>query len=234
MTDRQSLAAVIGAGPSGFYATDQLLDAGFDVDLLDALPTPFGLVRAGVAPDHPKIKSVTRVYDTIAARPGFRFFGGVELGADITRADLLLHYHAIVVPFDDRHGLIRNVGGRVCDEESRSQRGEYVVGWIKRGPSGVIGTNKKDAAATVAKIIEDAEAGVLNEPADAAPEAVAALIAQRVPATVEWDGWCAIDACECGAGEPLGRPRVKLARRAELYAAATATARPTELTSDLL
>ena len=57
------------------------------------------------------------------------------------------------VPFDPRRGLIRNVGGRVCDEESRSHRGEYVVGWIKRGPSGVIGTNKKDAADTVAKVV---------------------------------------------------------------------------------
>ena len=54
--------AVIGAGPAGFYASDKLLAAGFDVDLLDALPTPFGLVRSGVAPDHPNIKAVTRVY----------------------------------------------------------------------------------------------------------------------------------------------------------------------------
>jgi ferredoxin--NADP+ reductase len=63
--------------------------AGFEVDLYDALPTPFGLVRAGVAPDHPKIKSVTRVYEKTAARDGFRFFGGVELGTHITREDLL-------------------------------------------------------------------------------------------------------------------------------------------------
>ena len=77
-------AAVIGAGPSGFYAADQLLEAGFEVDLFDALPTPFGLVRAGVAPDHPKIKSVTRIYEKTAQQPGFRFFGGVELGADVT------------------------------------------------------------------------------------------------------------------------------------------------------
>src|ERR671932_599610 len=81
--------AIVGAGPSGFYAATQLLDAGFEVDMVDLLPTPFGLVRAGVAPDHPKIKSVTRVYEKTARRDGFRFFGGVELGADITRADLL-------------------------------------------------------------------------------------------------------------------------------------------------
>src|SRR5947209_7621724 len=109
-------AAVVGAGPSGFYTTDQLLEAGFEVDLIDALPTPFGLVRAGVAPDHPKIKSVTRVYEKTAAKPGFRFFGGVELGADVTRAELLEHYHAVVyavgtaddnrlaIPGEDRPG----------------------------------------------------------------------------------------------------------------------------------
>ena len=70
-------AAVIGAGPSGFYATDQLLAAGFSVDLYDALPTPYGLVRAGVAPDQPKIKSVTRVYDKTAKKECFRFCGSV-------------------------------------------------------------------------------------------------------------------------------------------------------------
>src|SRR5450755_3193799 len=89
-------AVVIGAGPSGFYAADQLIRAGFEVDLYDALPTPFGLVRAGVAPDHPKIKSVTRVYAKTAAHPAFRFFGGVQLGADISREDLLSRYHAVV------------------------------------------------------------------------------------------------------------------------------------------
>jgi ferredoxin/flavodoxin---NADP+ reductase len=101
--------AVIGAGPAGFYATDQLLTAGFEVDLLDALPTPFGLVRAGVAPDHPKIKSVTRVYEKTAAKPGFRFFGGVVLGEHVSRAELLERYHAVVYAMgtadDNRLGI---------------------------------------------------------------------------------------------------------------------------------
>src|SRR5260221_13445226 len=89
-------AAVVGAGPAGFYAADQLLNAGFAVDLYDALPTPFGLVRAGVAPDHPKLKTVTRRYEQTAQQPGFRFFGGVELGSDIMRVDLFERYHAVM------------------------------------------------------------------------------------------------------------------------------------------
>src|SRR5439155_13186929 len=88
--------AVIGAGPAGFYCADQLLKVGFEIDLYDVLPTPFGLVRAGVAPDHPKIKSVTRVYTKTASHEAFRFFGGVELGQDITREDLLDRYHAVI------------------------------------------------------------------------------------------------------------------------------------------
>ena len=108
--------AVVGAGPSGFYASAQLLDEGFRVDLIDLLPTPFGLVRAGVAPDHPKIKSVTRMYEKTARRDGFRFFGGLELGSDITRAQLRERYHAVVyatgtaddnrlgIPGEDRPG----------------------------------------------------------------------------------------------------------------------------------
>jgi ferredoxin--NADP+ reductase len=102
-------AVVVGAGPAGFYAAEQLLSAGFEVDVLDALPTPFGLVRSGVAPDHPKIKAVTRVYEKTAARRGFRYFGGVELGHHVTRTDLLEHYNAVVyavgAPDDNRLGI---------------------------------------------------------------------------------------------------------------------------------
>ena len=75
--------AIVGAGPSGFYAAEHILkdgDVHAQVDLFDRLPTPFGLVRGGVAPDHPKIKSVIRVYEKTAARDGFRFFGNVKIG----------------------------------------------------------------------------------------------------------------------------------------------------------
>ena len=72
--------AVIGSGPAGFYAAGDLLKRGAEVDLFERLPTPWGLVRQGVAPDHPKIKAVSRVFEKIAAQPGFRFFGNVEIG----------------------------------------------------------------------------------------------------------------------------------------------------------
>jgi ferredoxin/flavodoxin---NADP+ reductase len=439
-------AAIVGAGPSGFYAAGGLLKAGFEVDLYDALPTPYGLVRAGVAPDHPKIKSVTRVFDKTAALEGCRFFGGVALGRDISREDLLERYSAVLyafgsttdnrlgiagedrpgshaavefvawynghpdhadrtfdlrggravvigngnvaldlarillldraalartdvadhaleelgrrgvqdvvvlgrrgpaeasftnpevkelgelledtdivvdpeqlagvpapedmtrrrnvemlrgyaetgatgrrqrlelrflrspleilgegedgpvtgvrlavnrlettddgrvravptgeeevlecglvlrsigyrgeplagIPFDDRRGLVRNLGGRVCDDAGQPCPGEYVVGWIKRGPTGVIGTNKKDAADTVARVVEDREAGRLRTP-DAAAEDVEAWLAEQAPHAVTWDGWEAIDRHECGAGEPYGRPRVKLVRVADMH-----------------
>ncbi len=102
-------AAVVGAGPSGFYLTGQLLAEGFQVDLYDSLPTPFGLVRAGVAPDHPNIKAVTRVFEKTARKEGFRFYGGVELGRDVTPQELADRYHAVVYAFgtatDSRLGI---------------------------------------------------------------------------------------------------------------------------------
>ena len=100
--DNPLRVAVIGAGPAGFYACEHILKheaTTAEVDLFDRLPTPYGLVRGGVAPDHPKIKSVTRVYDKTAARDGFRFFGNVKLGEDISVDDLERHYHAILYTF---------------------------------------------------------------------------------------------------------------------------------------
>jgi len=449
---------VIGAGPAGFYTADLLLAAGFEVDLLDALPTPFGLVRSGVAPDHPKIKAVTRVYERTAGKPGFRFFGGVRLGEHVSRGELLERFHAVVyaigttddnrlgipgeerpgchpatrfvawynghpdavdevfdlsvsravvigngnvaldlarmlvldpdelagtdtadhalaalasaqveevvvvgrrgpaqaafthpelrelgelaradvqvdpaevqldalsarwleqqadatarrnvellrayaqrppgakshrvslkflrspvevlgdgedgrvtairlarnrieqgadgrlravatgeledlgcglvlraigyrgepvddVPFDARRGLIRNQAGRVVDEHGAPQRGEYVVGWIKRGPSGVIGTNKKDASDTAKRIVEDLQAGALNPAPAADAEQTAAWLADRAPDLVTWPGWEAIDEHERARGAPQGRPRAKLVRLDELVQASRA------------
>ncbi|MDO8211144.1 NAD(P)-binding protein [Conexibacter sp. CPCC 206217] len=449
----QLRAAVIGAGPSGFYACGALLQAGFAVDLFDALPTPFGLIRSGVAPDHPKIKLVTRVFDKTAKRDGFRFFGGVEIGVDVAVAELRARYDAVLhavgtphdnqlgipgedargsvassafvswynghpthadtsldldveravvigngnvaldvarmlvldpdelrttdvadhaldafagsrvrdvtvlgrrgpaqaafttpelaelgrlsradvsadaaqlpldaasaaaveadpelqvriellreyaarapsgashnvalrflrspreillgedgrvtgvrvavnrlelqpdgrlaarpsgeeetipcglvvravgyrgralpgVPFDDERGLIPNAGGRVLEDDA-IRVGEYVTGWVKRGPSGVIGTNKQCALETVAAIVADRDAGLLargdgsadaSDPAaaDASDAALEAWLEERCGHAVAWSGWDAIDAHEQAAGEPHGRPRVKL------------------------
>ena len=85
------------------------------------------------------------------------------------------------IPFDERRGLISNLGGRVLGESGEHEVGEYVVGWVKRGPSGVIGTNKKDATDTVARILEDREAGKLNTPKDADPAACEQFLAAAVP-----------------------------------------------------
>ena len=90
--------AVVGSGPAGFYAAAALLasDLELEVDLIERLPTPWGLVRLGVAPDHPNIKAVSRAFEKTAAQPGFRFFGNVEVGRDVTHADLARLYDAVI------------------------------------------------------------------------------------------------------------------------------------------
>src|SRR5207253_9259776 len=97
--ERPLRVAVIGSGPSGFYAAEALLkqkDLAVKVDMFDRLPTPYGLVRGGVAPDHQKIKSVTIVYEKVALNPNFRFFGNVKLGRDLSVAELTKSYDQIV------------------------------------------------------------------------------------------------------------------------------------------
>jgi ferredoxin--NADP+ reductase len=91
--------AIIGGGPSGFYAAEALLRSGqaIDVDMFERLPVPYGLVRFGVAPDHPKLKQVTRVFDRIAEMPGFRFLGGVEIGERLSINALRSCYHAVIL-----------------------------------------------------------------------------------------------------------------------------------------
>ncbi len=91
--------AIVGAGPAGFYAAEQLFknpDRSVLVDIFDRLPTPYGLVRAGVAPDHEKIRNVTRKFDATAQNPGFRFFGNVDIGSHVSVEDLRDHYHMVV------------------------------------------------------------------------------------------------------------------------------------------
>ena len=433
--------AVVGSGPAGFYAAGALLDADvpIEVDMIERLPTPWGLVRLGVAPDHPKLKSVSRAFERIAEKPGFRFFGNVEVGRDLSHADLLRLYDAVVyafgaqtdkrlgipgedlpgswsatefvawynghpdhqelpfdlnveravvigngnvaldvarmlaltpeelaptdttdpaidaigaaplreivivgrrgpaqaswttqelkemgelagsdvqvdaaelegaaeddthtrrnmevlrefavrepsgkplvvrflffrspvaihgdakveavelvrnrleeqdgrlvavatdehetlecglvfrsvgyrgvglpdVPFDERRGTILNEGGRVVGEAQT-----YCAGWIKRGPTGIIGTNKKDATETVALLLEDLEQGRIAHKEEVTAEAVESLLAERGVDAVVYSGWSSIDEVERAAGEKLGRPRVKLRSWEELLQAA--------------
>jgi ferredoxin--NADP+ reductase len=125
-------------------------------------------------------------------------------------------YRGVELPgvvFDPASGTIPNEGGRI-------EPGVYCAGWIKRGPTGVIGTNKKDATETVELLLADAAAGRLDPKPDASAAAVDALLAERGIHVVEYDGWTAIDGVERAAGEKSGRPRVKLCSWDDLLQAA--------------
>ena len=449
--------AVVGSGPAAFFTAEPLLSQSglaVSVDMFERLPAPFGLVRFGVAPDHQKIKSVTRTFEKVAGRPGFRFFGNVDVGTHVTLDDLRRHYHAICfatgaqtdrrlgipgedlarshpatefvawynghpefrnrtfdlsgrraavigvgnvavdvvrllcrtaaelattdiapyaeaaltssgirevyllgrrgpvqaaftnaevrelgdlagadivvpprdcaldpisaaelaasddralakkveilkefstraragkprtltlrflvspveflgdeaggvrgirlarnrleadghggtravatdevedlpvdlvfrsvgyrgvplpgVPFDERHGTVPHRQGRVLDGDTVVP-GLYVSGWIKRGPSGVIGTNKPDAAETVASILADAAAGALPVPVAPDPASAAALVRERQPRVVAFADWARIDAAETARGKACGRPRIKCTTVEEFLAAA--------------
>ena len=444
--------AVVGSGPAGFYAAGALLggEVPAEVDVIERLPTPWGLVRLGVAPDHPKIKSVSRAFEKIAGRPGFRFLGNVEVGRDIGHGDLLELYDAVIyavgaqsdrqmgipgedlpgswpatefvawynghpdhqqlefdlsgeravvigngnvavdvarmlaltpeelaptdttdaaieaiggagirevvmvgrrgpvqaaftnpellelgelagadvivdpadleldpaseaalegdtnaqrnldvlreyaareprgkpkrlvlrflrspvaltgderveavelvrnrlepdgrgglravptderetlpagivfrsvgyrgvalpdVPFDEQRGTIRNDRGRVLDEAGVQVPGVYATGWIKRGPSGVIGTNKKDATETVELLLEDLREERLMPKGKTAGDVDAVLEARGIRC-ISHAGWSSIDQRERAAGEKLGRPRVKLCTWDDLLEAA--------------
>jgi ferredoxin--NADP+ reductase len=122
------------------------------------------------------------------------------------------------LPFDDRHGSIPHREGRVIDPQTGTPIPRvYVAGWIKRGPSGVIGTNRTDAVATVQAMLADADAHATSpRPADGADD----LLARKGIQTVTFEGWTRIDAHEIARGLPLGKPRDKFTTRAELLAAA--------------
>lgn len=125
--------AVVGAGPSGFYAV-QALQASKQpmvIDLLDRLPTPFGLVRAGVAPDHQNIKAVVRAYEKIASQPGFHFRGGVSLGADVTMDDLLGSYDQVVLAVGCEQANPLGVPG---EDLRGSHSATAFVGWYNGHP----------------------------------------------------------------------------------------------------
>ena len=196
--------AVVGSGPAGIYAAAALTaheDAA--VDVIDRLPTPFGLVRYGVAPDHEKMKSVAGALRKVLEHDRVRFLGNIELGAD------------------DERGVIPNAAGRIL-RDGAVVPGEYVAGWIKRGPSGVIGTNKHDATETVRCLLEDASTLPRRQVRDAG--GIIDLLHQRGVRVVTWEGWEAIEALEIAAGQRRGAKQVKVADRELLLAAALSLA----------
>ena len=434
--------AIVGSGPAAMYAADELLTQhGVRVNVFEKLPTPYGLVRAGVAPDHQTTKRVTALFDRIARRREFRFFLNVEVGKHLSHDDLLAHHHAVIyavgapndrrldidgmgmpgtgtatelvawinghpdftelpvdlshervvvvgngnvaldvarvlttdpdqlartdisdhalqalrasrvrevviaarrgpahsaftlpeliglttkadvvldaadhelvlrdlatesdavtrqkleilrklgvasgppqrprirlayqltpvrvvgeqrasgmefsvtgtdelcqleaglvltsigyhgkairdLPFDDDAGVVPNNGGRVIDQDSgQPVHGAYVAGWIKRGPTGFIGTNKSCALQTVQRLVDDFNAGLLRDPIDK-PSALDALVAERQPAVVDAAGWRAIDAAEVSRGSLGDRPRNKFTSVADMLAVAAAAPAP--------
>jgi len=132
--DHPLRVAIIGSGPTGFYTAGHLFkqkDYVVEVDVYDRLPTPFGLVRGGVAPDHQKIKSVTKAYDRIAVNPRFRYYGGVELGSDVTLEDLSKHYHQIVFCVGAQVDRSMRIPG---EDLKRSHAATEFVAWYNGHP----------------------------------------------------------------------------------------------------
>src|SRR6478609_2322270 len=443
---RPLTVAVVGSGPAAMYAADELLtQPGVRVNVFEKLPTPYGLVRAGVAPDHQSTKRVTRLFDRIARRRGLAFYLNVEVGNHLSHADLLAHHHAVLyavgapddrrldidgmglpgtatateavawinghpdfaglpvdlshervvlvgngnvaldvariltadpdelartdiadhalatlrtskvrevviaarrgpahsaftlpeligltakadvvldaadhqlvqqdlarlgsgrddaltrakleilsklgdagapssrprirlayqltprridgqqrteavefhrtgtdevrrieaglvltsigyrgkpvadLPFDDAAAVVPNERGRVVDPASgKPSRGAYVAGWIKRGPTGFIGTNKSCALQTVQELVADFNAGLLTDPADRAA-ALDKLVRARRPDAVDGAGWRAIDSAEITRGAAAGRPRNKFTTVADMLAVAASAPKP--------
>lgn len=141
--------AVIGAGPAGFYTVQQLLklsEGPVHIDVFDRLPTPFGLVRSGVAPDHPKIKSVTTLYHRLAMDPGFRFFGNVEYGRDLHLEQLRAHYDQIVFANGAQNDRHLEIPG---EELTGVHSAREFVAWYNGDPRHAHDTFELDAKAAV-------------------------------------------------------------------------------------
>jgi len=127
--------AIVGAGPAGFFTADELLEVpGAEVTLFDRVPTPWGLVRAGVAPDHPNIKSASRTFELIAQRNGFRFAGNVTVGEDVTHEELMGHHHAVVYAHGAASGRDLGIPG---EDLPGSYSAADFVAWYNGHPDAV-------------------------------------------------------------------------------------------------
>src|SRR5437867_3095365 len=181
--------AVVGSGPAGFYAAGALLageEPRVEVDLIERLPTPWGLVRLGVAPDHPKIKSVSRAFEKIAAQPGFRFLGNVQVGRDVRHDELLEHYDAVVYAVGAQTDRRLDIPG---EDLPGSWAATEFVAWYNGHPdyqsyrfdlsaerAVVIGNGNVaiDVARMLARTLEELA------PTDATDQATAALVASGI------------------------------------------------------
>jgi ferredoxin--NADP+ reductase len=128
--------AIVGAGPAGYFTAQALQNAqneviSFAIDMIERLPTPWGLVRSGVAPDHPKIKTVSKVFEKIAKEPNFRLFANVEVGKDISLKDLREHYDAVVLSTGASKGRELGIPG---EELANSLSAADFVPWYNAHP----------------------------------------------------------------------------------------------------
>jgi len=133
-SDNPLRVAIIGSGPSAFYAAEHLqrqTDLVVQIDMFERLPTPYGLVRGGVAPDHPKIKTVTKVYERTAQNPNFSFYGHVEYGKDISHADLTAHYHQVIYAVGAQSDRKMGIPG---EDLPGSDAATEFVGWYNGHP----------------------------------------------------------------------------------------------------
>jgi len=178
--------AVVGSGPAGFYTADYLLEGGARVDLIERLPTPWGLVRLGVAPDHPELKTASRVFEKTAAKDGFRFFGNVEVGRDLAHDDLLRLYDAVVYTVGAQTDRRLGIPG---EELAGSWAATEFVAWYNGHPdfqelefdlasdrAVVIGNG--NVAVDVARILARTEAELA--PTDITDRSAAALVASSI------------------------------------------------------
>ncbi|XP_053988816.1 NADPH:adrenodoxin oxidoreductase, mitochondrial isoform X1 [Hylaeus volcanicus] len=124
---------IVGAGPAGFYAAQQLLktSSNINVDILEKLPVPFGLVRFGVAPDHPEVKNVIHTFEKTASNPRFQFIGNVNVGQDVTIKQLQEMYHAVLLTYGAEEDKIFNIPG---ENLSNVISGRRFVGWYNGVP----------------------------------------------------------------------------------------------------
>ena len=182
--------AIVGSGPAAFYAAGALLaseDPVVEVDMIERLPTPWGLVRLGVAPDHPQLKTVSRAFEKIAARPGFRFLGNVEVGRDVTHEELTSAYDAVVYAVGSQTDRKLGIPG---EELPGSWAATELVAWYNGHPdfqhlefdlsherAVVIGNG--NVALDVARMLALTEAELA--PTDTTDAAIAAIVVVRHP-----------------------------------------------------